>query len=741
MKTILLIMCMLSSCLLYSQDNSYNLFKINNAKTESSRSLLRNTVDDAVIMNLEKRAYTDLIETRKSGFTMTVPVSKTQVVYLNLERFEILTPDARIVERSGQGEKDLDLRNIILSYKGEVAGKNNSFVTMSFYNNTLSGIIKYDNESFVIGSMSDESNHETEDIVIYPDKKLKVKNDLRCGSDVFDIPEEITKTINKLHGQHQDNGTATLLDARIAIDVDFYTYGVYGNSVPNATAYALAVTSAASAVYCKDMNIKLTVGYLRVWTTQDPYTSNSGEILLDQFVAEWVATQGSVDRVVAHLISRRNSIDVGGIAYVGVLCNMSLGYGLSSVNGTINQLPAYSYDVVVVAHEIGHNFGSPHTHSCVWVGGPIDSCYIVEGGCYNGPSHPTVGTIMSYCDTEGGTVVMDFGQQPEALIRQRAENAGCISVSARPIFTAYPNGGETFRTLSSTKIFWGTTLTGTLNLEYSVDNGGTWNIIQNNVPAADREYSWTLPYIGTTTQARVRILNSSNPSEGDTSDTAFRILLSYNPFTVISPPNLITIETAPNSTAVNKFIWNSTGSHPSLRYKFKIRKLGAGAVDFIYTSDNGGTDTAITFRNSFLDTLATLIGTTGDSIRCSWRGWAYNGFDSAQSVGSFIVTLKRITVGINVISSIVPDKFHLENNYPNPFNPSTVIKFDVAKLQNVEITIYDMLGKEIENLVSERMQPGKYSVSFNAANYSSGVYYYKMETQDFIQTKKMLLIK
>jgi hypothetical protein len=93
----------------------------------------------------------------------------------------------------------------------------------------------------------------------------------------------------------------------------------------------------------------------------------------------------------------------------------------------MNPLPAYSYDVVVVAHELGHNFGSPHTHNCGWVGGPIDTCYFLEGGC-TGTPHPTVGTIMSYCDTEGGTVVMDFGPQPEALIRNSAEAAGCITV-------------------------------------------------------------------------------------------------------------------------------------------------------------------------------------------------------------------------------------------------------------------------------------------------------------------------
>lgn len=725
----------------FSQDNSYNLFQINDLKTADLREDLKRTVDDALIMNVDKNIYESLFEERNNKLNLTIAVSKNEKLYTSLERFEILSPDAKIIERSATGEKELDLRNMVLTYKGSVNGSDESLVTITFYNNKIVGLIRLNNETIVIGPLADRNNIETNDIAVYRESNLKISNNIRCGSENFEIPADVINAIKKLNGNPLDNLTTDLLDAKIAVDVDFYTYGVYGNSVPNASAYALAVMSASSAVYAKDMNIKLTVGYLRVWTTQDPYTSNNGNTLLDQFQAEWIANQGSVERVVAHLISRRTSIDVGGIAYVNVLCNATFGYGLSAVSGVINQLPAYSYDVVVVAHELGHNFGSPHTHSCSWVGGPIDSCYFSEGGCYTGPNIPTEGTIMSYCDTEGGTVRMDFGEQPEALIRNRAENAACVTVATRPLFTAYPNGGELFRTLTSGRIYWGTSLTGNVNLEYSTNNGSSWVTVENNVPAQNREYVWTIPYIGYTNQARVRILNSSNPAEGDTSDAAFRIILNYSAFSILSPPNLSTIETSPGNSSIHRFVWQKTGTHPSLRYKFKIRKVGGGAVDFIYDSDNGGADTAISLRNSFLDSLAVMIGTVGDSIRCSWRGWAYNGYDSTQSANSFLVTLKRTSIGVNVISTIVPEKFNLENNYPNPFNPATVINFDVAKAQNVKISVYDLTGREISILVNEQLQPGKYRVSFNGTNVSSGVYYYRMEADDFRMTKKMLLIR
>lgn len=742
MKSILIIVaCLFISTGIYSKSKSDDLFQINAAKTNDPSADYRNSVYEGVILNISKDVYSSLTDNRDQNLEMKIPVSNNNFLNIELERFEILSPDAKITERALLGETQLDLRNIVLSYKGKVKGEGNSLVSISLFNGKVLGLIKSGNETYVIGALKDKNNNETDDHILYKESKMKFQKRFECGSDVFDVPAEVLKSMRDTYGKNSDNMSTNLLEAKVAVDVDFFTYNTYGSSVPNATAYALALMSASSAVYMKDMNIKLTVGYLRVWTVQDPYTSTDGSTLLDQFRSDWSINQGGVERVIAHLLTRRSSINVGGIAFLNALCNMTYGYGLSVLTGTINQLPLYSYDVVVVTHEIGHNFGSPHTHNCSWVGGPIDTCYTIEGGCYSGPSHPAVGTIMSYCDTEGGTVVMNFGPQPGALIRNRAESASCLTTVARPLLVAYPNGGETFRTLSSAVIYWGTSLTGNVNLDYTTNNGTSWIAIQNNVPAQQREFQWTVPYIAYTNQAKVRILNSSNSSEGDTSDASFRVLLTYNPFNVLSPPSTTRIETSANNTSLQQFSWSSAGSQPSLRYKFKIRKVGGGAVDYSYSSNNGGTDTVISIRKSFLDSLALLIGTTGDSLRCTWKSWSYNGYDSASSSNTFLVTLVRTNVGINVISTEVPENPGLYYNYPNPFNPSTVIKFDVSKQQNVSIEIYDMLGRKTESLVNEKLQPGKYEVTFNGTGYPSGIYYYRMQAGDYSETRKMLMVK
>jgi hypothetical protein len=100
-------------------------------------------------------------------------------------------------------------------------------------------------------------------------------------------------------------------------------------------------------------------------------------------------------------------------------------------------------------------------------------------------------------------------------------------------------------------------------------------------------------------------------------------------------------------------------------------------------------------------------------------------------------------IPVSVISGtqLIPSIFKLHNNYPNPFNPVTTIKYDLPKSAHVMITIYDMLGKEAGVLVNETKPAGYYEVQWDARNFSSGAYMYKMETDSYTEIKKMMLIK
>ncbi|MFA5404218.1 MAG: M28 family peptidase [Ignavibacteria bacterium] len=97
-------------------------------------------------------------------------------------------------------------------------------------------------------------------------------------------------------------------------------------------------------------------------------------------------------------------------------------------------------------------------------------------------------------------------------------------------------------------------------------------------------------------------------------------------------------------------------------------------------------------------------------------------------------------IGIKGANGII-NNFILFQNYPNPFNPGTVIRFQIKDLRFTTLKVYNILGKEIATLVNEKLQPGTYEVKFEGTNLPSGVYYYKLETENYNETKKMVLIK
>lgn len=723
---------------------SNDLFNVDNS-SDAVKSDIKTQISNPVFLKLNFSELESVYISKAHELTLNIPVGNSNSLRTSvpviLKRFNVYTDDVKIVEKTIAGDKPLKINNPVLTYTGVLPDIKNSLVVLNFFENEIVGLVKTDNDIYVIGKIGKETD-VTDDYILFSESNRKMTNALSCGSEIFGVPQEIQNTIQTLKS-NRDNGFQTMLNAVVAIDIDHFTNNVYGGAT-NAINWGTALIAATSAIYMKEENVKLSIGYIRSWTTPDPYTSTSGPVMLNQFANEWISTQGGVNRVIAHLLTRRNNLDVAGIAYLGVLCNNNLGYGLSgTLTGVINNIPNYSYDVVVVAHEMGHNFGSPHTHNCSWVGGPIDTCEQVEGGCYNGPIRPTVGTIMSYCDlVSGGSVVLDFGDQPGELIRIRAESVGCITpLSPTALEIAYPDGGETYRTGQTLAIWWGTSLTGNVNLEYSTNNGTSWSTIQNNHPANSRNFNWVIPVMSSTQNAKVRIYDSSNPAVGDTSFGTFRIILNLNSISTVSPPTFTKVITASNNPEIQKFVWTSAGNHPTITYAFKIRKGGTSQnTDRKITSDNSGSDTAISLRKSFLDSLAASLGTVNDSVLCIWSATAYNGIDSITS-NSFIVVLKRDGVGISSISSVVPEKFELGNNYPNPFNPVTNIEFSIQKTSNTNLSVYDVSGKLVSTLVNQVLSPGVYKYDFNATNLSSGIYFYRLENEFFTDTKRMILIK
>ena len=112
----------------------------------------------------------------------------------------------------------------------------------------------------------------------------------------------------------------------------------------------------------------------------------------------------------------------------------------------------------------------------------------------------------------------------------------------------------------------------------------------------------------------------------------------------------------------------------------------------------------------------------------------------ALSAQTWIFTDTVTVVGVND-AEVLPNNYRLEQNYPNPFNPSTTISFSIPEASFVSLKIFNSLGEEIEILVSEELSAGNYKYDWTAINLSSGIYFYNLQSENFVETKKMILLK
>ncbi len=200
-----------------------------------------------------------------------------------------------------------------------------------------------------------------------------------------------------------------------------------------------------------------------------------------------------------------------------------------------------------------------------------------------------------------------------------------------------------------------------------------------------------------------------------------------------------------NSVIMDFYDYNNVGQIDSMYSKFYTNLLSSDTIRFDYSyaqynstnidslivkvsTDDGMTFPTEIFRKGGLN-LATAPQTTSFFIptnNTQWRSYKFslNGIVSASST-----------------ENLVPTKFVLNQNYPNPFNPKTIISYEIPVSGNVKLLVYDILGKEIKTLVNEKQTTGNYKIDFDAGNLPSGVYFYRLITDGFTDTKRMVLIK
>lgn len=404
---------------------------------DNSKSLLRESekyAGNVVLLKIDFNALKSFYNNPEDNINFIIPSDKDDIVLI-LKRTEILTKDFSLKSRGKDGSRKEEPYEQGLYYQGTIKGKSKSLAAVSIFKTGLMGIISDENGNFVIGK--NKISGENNSYVFYNDSDLKIKNKFVCPAG--DFMDKFYKTDDNLKVIKNGIMHPQKLPVKMYFEAAYDVYEDFNYSISDVGDFITGMFNVVSYMYQRE-NITFLLKAADVWTSTDPYyyLDDSYSILL-KFGGN---SKDDFEGNLAHLLSTGHNQELGGIAWVGVLCqefnsaDSSGRFAFSNITPTYNGFPTYTWTVNCVTHEIGHNLGSMHTHACWWplpnnTIGALDSCYYAEQGfCFPTPK-PSVGTIMSYCHLwigQGGSVNFNlgFGPLPGDTIRLRYNQAGCL---------------------------------------------------------------------------------------------------------------------------------------------------------------------------------------------------------------------------------------------------------------------------------------------------------------------------
>jgi hypothetical protein len=359
-------------------------------------------------LGLVEEAFSDIRQHKYNEWTLLLPFLGGKTLPIELESF-LPFSDAFMIGRSQAAGKFTEevYRPKLLTYRVVSPGIKGTIIVMEDF---VMGTIQYRGRQYDLSAIRKGADGKH---VLFLLADAADPMEFECGVDEYGPRRDVMP----MGIQPPPSTSNQLTDCvEVAIDIDFHTYGTFGNDCYPAVEWALAIMAGVNTIYTESIDalINVQASYIHVWETTDPYDgiTNDANSMLDTFRLEWQnnSNLAGVQRDLVHLLTRRENTGTGGIAYLDVVCFPSYAAGLSSYlqAGNTYNLNNYAWNLNVVGHELGHNFGSNHTHWCGWSDGPIDNCYDVEGSCANNPQ-AQVGTMMSYCHAvAGGSVNLEF---------------------------------------------------------------------------------------------------------------------------------------------------------------------------------------------------------------------------------------------------------------------------------------------------------------------------------------------
>lgn len=503
----------------------------------------------------------------------------------------------------------------ITSYEGFIKGDKGSRVFLTYASGDLYGWVTSSDGNSVTFLPETTNSDLKKEHMLYSEASLEKVLQLpakMCGTEeishtgikTWEVEAALTKGEKTLDNR--------LLEMQVIMEsTTSYFAKTASRNETRALNLLIAMTNATNALYRRELNLNIISPFIQIWTeeTPDPYTKDGGDTpgLLQEVQTRWGKITNRT-RDIVHCLDAQGTAPSGagiiaGIANgIGAICNSAISnaYSVTGVSAFSN-LPVTTYmkDVSTMAHELGHNMGSYHTHNCDQWKPAVDSC-LSSGAAYQnsiayssetcntGAPKPVPGSIMSYCDLTNQSKAVPFTFLPRVytFLRNRLEDSKCITEAQTPqIRMIGPWGNQSFVSGRSIPIEWTSSRVSSVKIQFSTDAGGNWADIASGLPAVSPDmingqgiFMWSVPRIATNS-GRFRVVDMANAAINDTSWANFRIVLP----------------TLSLSTNVDG---KSFGQNES--QQFQWAKTNVDTVLFMFSTDNGST----------WETLARPTGTT-----------------------------------------------------------------------------------------------------------------------------------
>ncbi|EDP98192.1 hypothetical protein KAOT1_13282 [Kordia algicida OT-1] len=394
-------------------------------KTSNARlsRKLQKDVKTFQLLNVSTIAFEQIHKSEGRFFTISVPLSDGTFAQLNLIESSNLISDYTV--RTSSGKSYNSIKKSLKLLRGEVVYNGvKGIAALTIGQSEINGMFSLPHlGNFSIGKMENEAIH-----VVYKDADITSFPDFICEVEEGDSSPQNDK--NKRNTNPEAFESTCI---KVYIEAGFELFTNRG-SVADSETYVISLFNQVAVLY-QNENIPIDISEILVWDTDDPYADSDSADILSDFRSE---LDDNYVGDIAHLVDMDPGGN-GGRARRDQLCDKDDAHAYSDVRTFIGTVPNYSWSVMVFAHEMGHTVGSRHTHDCAW--GPngneqIDDCGsalwadIDDCDDDNTIIPAAGGTIMSYCHGSGGpgiNLALGFGNEPGDLLRDRVDDANCLS--------------------------------------------------------------------------------------------------------------------------------------------------------------------------------------------------------------------------------------------------------------------------------------------------------------------------